>query len=443
MQDGLSVASPAIALNNPNPHLNGANPPVAPMTAELPLNAVAPGAMFGRTCFVIMPFGDKVHPITGQTIDFNHVYSAFIKPAVEDLGLKCVRSDEVSKAGLIHKDMIDLILKSDIVIVDITTGNPNVMYELGIRHAAKKWGTIIVRQAGKDSIPFNISGLRAVDYDLATKDLIVHAQRLLDTNIRNCLVERNIDSLVHTLFPGLNVTRRAEPIAERKVFVWSNPKSPRTKLCIVSGDHANIDMIDLWVNPENTKMQMGRFHDNSISSYIRYYGARRNSTGTVVDDRIATILQRSMRDARNVEPGTVIITKPGALAQNNGVKAVLHVAALQGEPGRGYRTIRGSRTCVKNALDAAEDYNSRLACRLGWQSRARSIMFPLFGTNNPDEDPLLVAYNLIHTAKVYVEMWPEFSLDRIYFQAYTDRDDELCVTTFSKLGLTFEPQEHS
>jgi hypothetical protein len=93
---------------------------------------------------------------------------------------------------------------------------------------------------------------------------------MLRINIRNCLKERNVDSLVHTLFPGLNVTQRPETRTERLTYVWSSPKAPQKKLCIVTGDILNVDTIDLWVNPENTKMQMDRYYANSVSSNIRY-----------------------------------------------------------------------------------------------------------------------------------------------------------------------------
>jgi O-acetyl-ADP-ribose deacetylase (regulator of RNase III) len=399
-------------------------------------------SILGKTCFVIMPFGDKSPPSGGPPIDFDAIYRAFIKPAVVGLGLECTRSDEVSASGLIHRDMVDRILRSDVVIVDITTGNPNVMYELGVRHAAKRWGTIIVRKAGHERIPFNISGMRAVDYDLGDNDAhrIEQAREMLATSIINSLEGRQVDSLVHTLFSDLNVTRRAVPMLERKVFVWSTTKAPKIKLCIIWGDHRDIDIIDAWVNPENTKLQMGRFHDNSISSYIRYWGAERDRRGAVVHDAIAMSLWGKVNKAYSVEPGTVVVTRSGGLARKNGVKAIFHVAAQHGEPGRGYRTVGGYETCVANVLDEADAYNHSWSCRLGLRPRLTSIMFPLFGTRGGYEDPQVVATNLVRTAKNYVEMWP-FSLERIYFQAYTDGDDELCVTAFSRLKLNFEGTE--
>lgn len=76
-----------------------------------------------------MPFGIKQMPYgTKETINFDAVYRKIIKPTATQIGLQCTRSDEVSEAGLIQKDMIDRIIKSDVVIVDITTVNPNVFY---------------------------------------------------------------------------------------------------------------------------------------------------------------------------------------------------------------------------------------------------------------------------------------------------------------------------
>ena len=110
-----------------------------------------------------MPFGIKTHPITKELIDFDAIYHTFLKPLADKLKLSCTRSDEVTETGLIHRDMVDRLLKSDVVIVDITTLNANVLYELGIRHTAKRSGTVILRQEG-DPIPFNINGMRVISY---------------------------------------------------------------------------------------------------------------------------------------------------------------------------------------------------------------------------------------------------------------------------------------
>src|SRR6266481_5340549 len=100
-----------------------------------------------KTCFVIMPFGEKSDQ-AGAVIDFDEVYEYIIKKVVEDrLQLKAIRSDKITAAGWIHRDMIKHIAHADVVIVDITQLNPNVFYELGVRHALKSSVTILTRKA--------------------------------------------------------------------------------------------------------------------------------------------------------------------------------------------------------------------------------------------------------------------------------------------------------
>jgi hypothetical protein len=82
--------------------------------------------------------------------------------------------------------MIERILSSDLVVVDITTLNANVFYELGIRHTAQLSGTVLVHMANKP-IPFNIGGMRVVEYECDTPEGIAHSQDILEANIRNSL----------------------------------------------------------------------------------------------------------------------------------------------------------------------------------------------------------------------------------------------------------------
>jgi hypothetical protein len=42
--------------------------------------------------------------------------------------------------------MYALLIRADLVIADITTFNPNAIYELGIRHAAKPFSTIVMKE---------------------------------------------------------------------------------------------------------------------------------------------------------------------------------------------------------------------------------------------------------------------------------------------------------
>jgi hypothetical protein len=114
-----------------------------------------------RSCFVVMPFGER-KDLDGNEIDFDDIYRFFFKKAIEDLGIECIRCDEIEEAGSIHEKMFEHIYYSDIVVVDITTSNANVYYELGIRHALARGVTVLLRRKGT-VIPFNIQGLQVVN----------------------------------------------------------------------------------------------------------------------------------------------------------------------------------------------------------------------------------------------------------------------------------------
>lgn len=93
--------------------------------------------------FVAMPFGVKKDGQSNE-IDFNRVYAELIKPALEAAGLEVFRADEEERAGDILPDMFQELLIADLVVADLTIDNPNVWYELGVRHALRARGVVLI-----------------------------------------------------------------------------------------------------------------------------------------------------------------------------------------------------------------------------------------------------------------------------------------------------------
>ncbi|HEV2955218.1 MAG TPA: hypothetical protein VGX95_03795 [Xanthobacteraceae bacterium] len=389
-----------------------------------------------KSCFVIMPFGQKRDILPDgqkQDIDFDRIYAELIKPVAESLAVECTRSDEVSKSGLIHKDMIERILGSDVVVVDITTLNANVFYELGVRHTARPTGTVLVRMAHKP-IPFNIGGMRVAEYDCTTAEALEHSRQILLTHLQNSLVDRAIDSLVHSLIPGLRVSRRPMPIPVSERFEYESGVDGK-HLGMITGDITKVEGVDIWVNPENTKMEMARLHDDSVSACIRYFGAKRGPTGSIARDTVRDELRKRIGLGATVEPGTVIATSSGELRRLRGVKIILHVAGQHGEPGRGYMPIRNYRICIDQAIETAERLSQHAWYRFRYGAPFASMIFPLFGTQSSDRDPQDVVVNMVLAARTFLQAHPDAAIKRIYFLAYTDGDRELCETAFSRLRL--------
>lgn len=112
-----------------------------------------------------MPFGKKTDLASGVEINFDQIYESAIKPAIIDAGLEPLRGDEEALGGIIHSAMFARLLLSEYVVADLTVANPNVYYELGIRHAAKPYTTVLIC-ANLHPLPFDVSVIRTVLYDL-------------------------------------------------------------------------------------------------------------------------------------------------------------------------------------------------------------------------------------------------------------------------------------
>ncbi|MBX3332380.1 MAG: hypothetical protein KF722_18430 [Nitrospira sp.] len=114
--------------------------------------------------FVAMPFGVK-KDAQGIEIDFNHVYAELIKPSLEAAGLEVFRADEEERAGDIRTDMFQELLIADLVVADLTLDNPNVWYELGVRHALRARGVVLI-SGGRVPTAFDLYTDRKLRYSI-------------------------------------------------------------------------------------------------------------------------------------------------------------------------------------------------------------------------------------------------------------------------------------
>ena len=126
--------------------------------------AAFPDAAMKLHAFVAMPFGIKPDH-AGRTIDFDRVYADLIRPALEAAGFEAFRADEELRAGDIRTDMFQELLVADLVVADLTLDNPNVWYELGVRHALRARGVVLI-QGPRPTQPFDIYTDRKLRYRL-------------------------------------------------------------------------------------------------------------------------------------------------------------------------------------------------------------------------------------------------------------------------------------
>jgi hypothetical protein len=166
-----------------------------------------------KLCFVIMGFGRKTDPSTGKTLDLDKTYKNIIRPAVEKAGFVCIRADEIQDSGLIDKSMYALLMRADLVVADISTYNPNAIYELGIRHGVKPFSTIIIKeQEGK--IPFDLDHTRIFEYthlgDDIGADEALRCQPALAEMIGNITKNNFVDSPLYEFIKDIEPPKLPE-----------------------------------------------------------------------------------------------------------------------------------------------------------------------------------------------------------------------------------------
>ena len=192
--------------------------------------------MNSYTCFVISPIGK---PDSDVRNDADEVLDYLIIPALRNCGFSpenIIRADKLYSPGSINSDIITLIKSSDLCIIDVTGLNPNVMYECGMRHGNGK-PYIMMTRFGQN-LPFDISGLRTIQYDLSSLKKAKESQDIL---------ERFVNGIIETGFARDEGTDSISSMAEtlrsieQKInFLMNNYQSIGTDKVSLSNEMSDI-----------------------------------------------------------------------------------------------------------------------------------------------------------------------------------------------------------
>ncbi|MBF4461696.1 MULTISPECIES: hypothetical protein [unclassified Rathayibacter] len=128
-----------------------------------PARIIADSSDLSNVCFLVTPIGE---PDSEQRAHADLMLGSLIEPALTSLGLRIVRADRISTPGLITGQVIDHLVRSPLVIADLSFGNPNVFYELALRHAARKPIVQLIRKG--DPLPFDVGQFRTVTIDMTS-----------------------------------------------------------------------------------------------------------------------------------------------------------------------------------------------------------------------------------------------------------------------------------
>ena len=113
-----------------------------------------------KTCFVIAPIGEPESETRKRS---DQVLQEIIRPAVESKGYTAIRADAISKPGIVTSQVIQHVVDDSLVLADMTERNPNVFYEMAVRHLYRR---PLIQIAERDeSIPFDLAATRTVLFD--------------------------------------------------------------------------------------------------------------------------------------------------------------------------------------------------------------------------------------------------------------------------------------
>jgi hypothetical protein len=132
------------------------------------------------TCLIIGPINYPGSTVRAQA---DRLRREIIDPVLHQFGYSpALRADDLSTPGRVNDQVVRLLLSADLVIADLTDGNPNACYELAIRHATGK--PFVHMTAGRGPIPFDLADQRAIVVDLTEPDSIGSAITELTATVR-------------------------------------------------------------------------------------------------------------------------------------------------------------------------------------------------------------------------------------------------------------------
>jgi nucleoside 2-deoxyribosyltransferase len=227
-----------------------------------------------RTCFILMPFS-KANSLNQEDLDF--IYNDVLKKAVEEYKVDGIQFFDIverynGKVGSIIDGIVKQLKESDLVIADLTGNNPNVMYELGVRHALKR-GTIIVSQ-DVEKLPSDLRDFMTVGYKYSRKTTLQSSHyKSFKDNLHSTIHELNstnkYDSPVLSYLTHRQIFRDEDAIENLK----------ETAIIIDRITDECVDIAEL-VNLNALK----DMPENNYSTCFEIFNLKLNNLGTAISD---------------------------------------------------------------------------------------------------------------------------------------------------------------
>lgn len=242
-----------------------------------------------KTCFIVTPIGSDESPTRRAA---QGVIDSAIKPALEGLGYNVKVAHEMFKPGSITTQVIELLLEAEMVIANLTELNPNVMYELAVRHAKRKPVVAIVEQGTR--LPFDLAEERTIFY---TNDMLGVSELLprLEQAVKEAETETDPDNPIYRTAEILVMKQTAATDSQR--FVIDKLIQLESKLEEISSSRA------VFNEPSSIRGKI-----RSKNSYKIMFSGVDDNKETIGAFIHAVINERDVVSAREISNGVCEVT---------------------------------------------------------------------------------------------------------------------------------------
>lgn len=235
-----------------------------------------------ESCFVICPLGQSGSETRSRS---DAVLRIAIAPAAAQHGLRALRSDKIATPGNITADVIGHLLNDKLVIADLSGSNPNVFYELGIRHASGK-PVILLMQAG-EALPFNVFGLRAISYDPKDPNSLANACDELKAQLTETLRDAHVpNSPVHLAKSLMDLGKQSGSTDPTRDLI----RAMNTQL--ESLHNELLDVRQHLVRPEDLKDGLPAAYRDHVEQLLRRYSSELDLLRSVREAGITGVFKR-------------------------------------------------------------------------------------------------------------------------------------------------------
>lgn len=241
-----------------------------------------------KTLFIICPIKSEGSPERKRS---DLVKERLIKPAAEDHGFRCFRADDMHEPGKIDEQVIREVINSDLVVADLTDHNPNVFYELAVRHATQKPVILLMKQG--QNVPFDITTQRTIFYDDQNVETFLKAKDDLEKQIQTILANEFVpDSPIRQALLNEN----SSPMGDQYQEILQILRNTTDEIGIIR---------DQMMDIQYEVSEINRDKQQNIEQVLKSYYERQTRTRRKQDDIIDSIITIILENKPNLSRETI------------------------------------------------------------------------------------------------------------------------------------------